>query len=192
MRSVIAVGCLVLGLAACGSDDDSGSSSSTGGSSSGGSSASGGAATGGSAGSAGSATGGGGGAGGSSGGGTGGGTGGSGATGGGGTGGGGTGGAGTGGAPAGGAGGGGPSCTQLSTGKPGCDACAHASCCSQIDACFANPDCLGFLSCLSKNCASAGANLNACAQQFCSQYANGINAYNAVSQCIGQSCAGSC
>ena len=113
-------------------------------------------------------------------------------TGGGGTGGGGTGGAGPGGAPAGGAGGGGPSCTQLSTGKPGCDACAHASCCSQIDACFANPDCLGFLSCLSKNCASAGANLNACAQQFCSQYANGINAYNAVSQCIGQSCAGSC
>lgn len=89
-------------------------------------------------------------------------------------------------------GGGGPSCTQLSTGKPGCDACAHASCCSQIDACFANPDCLGFLNCLSKNCASAGANLNACAQQFCSQYANGINAYNAVSQCIGQSCAGSC
>lgn len=86
MRSVIAAGCLVLGLAACGSDDDSGSSSSTGGSSSGGSSASGGAATGGSAGSAGSATGGSGGAGGSSGGGTGGGTGGSGATGGGGTG----------------------------------------------------------------------------------------------------------
>ncbi len=112
---------------------------------------------------------------------------------GGGTGGSGSGGSGSGGSPAGGSGGGGgASCTKLTTGNPGCDACAHASCCSQIDGCFANSDCTGFLSCLSQNCANAGSNLNACAQQYCSQFANGINAYNAVAQCIGQSCAGSC
>lgn len=98
-----------------------------------------------------------------------------------------------GGAPAGGGGSsGGGNCTALSTGSPTCDACAHSTCCSQIDGCLANSACTGFLSCLSKNCANAGSNLSACAQQYCSQYSSGVNAYNAMAQCIGQSCASSC
>ncbi|MCC6902664.1 MAG: hypothetical protein IT377_27070 [Polyangiaceae bacterium] len=98
---IVAFGFLALGLAACGSDDDSGASSSTGGASSGGSAGSGGSASGG------------GGAGGSSGSGTGGsGTGGSG-TGGSGTGGSGTGGSGTGGGGTGGGGGASLACPAL-------------------------------------------------------------------------------
>ncbi len=97
-----------------------------------------------------------------------------------------------GGAPSGGGGGGGGSCTQLTTGNPTCDACAHSTCCAQIDACLTNSACTGFLSCISQNCQNAGSNLNACAQQYCSQYSAGINAYNTLAQCIGQSCAGSC
>lgn len=96
-----------------------------------------------------------------------------------------------GGAPSGGGGGGGGNCTALSTGSPTCDACAHSTCCAQIDACLASSACTGFLSCLSKNCANAS-NLSACAQQYCSQYAAGVNAYNSMAQCIGQSCASSC
>jgi len=95
-----------------------------------------------------------------------------------------------GGAPGGGGGGG--TCTQLSTGSASCDACAHSNCCAPIDACLGNSACTGFLGCLSKNCANAGSNLSACAQQYCSQYAAGINAYNGMAQCIGQSCASSC
>jgi hypothetical protein len=48
------------------------------------------------------------------------------------------------------------------------------------------------MNCLGANCANAGSNISACAQQYCAQYGAGINAYNGMAQCIGQSCAGSC
>jgi hypothetical protein len=34
--------------------------------------------------------------------------------------------------------------------------------------------------------------LNTCAQQFCSQYLSGANAYNAMAGCISSACSGPC
>ncbi len=97
----------------------------------------------------------------------------------------------TGGNPSGGAGGGGGQCTQLSTNNPTCDACIHSSCCNEINGCLADSACLGLNDCLAQSCANSS-NINACAQQYCSQYFSGVNAFNAMGTCFQNNCSGSC
>jgi hypothetical protein len=103
---------------------------------------------------------------------------------------GGTGGGSGGGLPTGGTGGGsggGGNCDGIQTGSAQCDACLQSSCCSQIEACFGDQACLGLLQCLTQYC-SQTSNVQACAQQNCSQYFGGANAYNAIGQCAQSSC----
>lgn len=49
-----------------------------------------------------------------------------------------------------------PTCNAFSYGNEGCDNCAHAKCCADIDACIKDTDCLAYLQCLKeRGCATS-------------------------------------
>jgi hypothetical protein len=87
--------------------------------------------------------------------------------------------------------GGGGCATPFKSGVAACDSCVDVSCCSLVGACQANGACTGLQSCLSQNCANTS-NVQACFQTYCGQFGGGINAYNAMAQCILGNCNGPC
>ncbi len=87
--------------------------------------------------------------------------------------------------------GGGACATPFKSGVSACDSCVDGSCCSLVGACQANSSCLGLQNCLSQNCANTS-NVQACFQTYCGQFGGGINAYNAMAQCILGNCNGPC
>lgn len=86
----------------------------------------------------------------------------------------------------------GSTCTlRFEYGSQQCDSCMAQNCCVPDNTCGNDPNCLALIMCLTQCQADpdAGPNCpNACAQQ----YPQAMNEIDAVSNCIGMSCASMC
>lgn len=104
---------------------------------------------------------------------------------------------GTGGVPSGGTGGvgggtgGSSNCGDLALTDPACQSCMDSYCCTEMAACDSTSQCYGLLGCIQQNCATA-TDVGACAEQYCSAYADGVTAYNAVNMCLENNCLSAC
>jgi hypothetical protein len=96
-----------------------------------------------------------------------------------------------GGGPSGGGTGGSGTCGGLTFVEPACQSCMEGNCCSEVLACDVGSDCYLLLGCLQQNCATAP-DVQVCAEQYCSAYANGVTNYNAVNQCAMDYCPSEC
>jgi hypothetical protein len=102
---------------------------------------------------------------------------------------------GSGGVPSGGTGGGGTggggNCGDLGFTNPACGSCMNSYCCNELLACDSTSQCYGLLACIQQYCAT-DPDVGACAEQYCSAYADGVTDYNAVNTCLETNCLTDC
>ena len=75
-----------------------------------------------------------------------------------------------------------------------CVECLESKCCAVIDACFSDPQCVGLNQCITDNCRGQ-ANLNACANMFCTQCLmnmTSVTKFNEISTCAQAECRSQC
>ncbi len=75
---------------------------------------------------------------------------------------------------------------RLTTGDTNCDACGQTNCCSQIDACLADPKCAPVLLCYLENC--LGQSAIGCMAANCIDCQSGFGAFLGVSTCLQNNC----
>jgi hypothetical protein len=88
-----------------------------------------------------------------------------------------------------------PGQCNVTTGKPNCDTCIKTSCCTQVNACDTDPQCVAIDNCTTLCSQQYAANpqyLQACSNNCYAQSPLGGQKLNAVYQCVQATCLAQC
>jgi hypothetical protein len=83
----------------------------------------------------------------------------------------------------------------VNTGRPNCDTCVKTTCCTQVNACDSDPDCVAADDCTSLCVQQYGANQAAsqqCQSQCMAQHPLGGQKLSTVYQCVQATCLAQC
>jgi hypothetical protein len=72
-----------------------------------------------------------------------------------------------------------------------CDACAYEKCPAQVNACYSNGECLGYLACYS-NCINGGGTVGDCSNTCYGSHMAGVSDAAALADCLKSSCIDPC